>query len=62
MAMHIETFMKSLKGQGKVEELERALSKAKLNNEKTASERGQLKQDLDAHNDENAQLGNGETI
>ena len=47
---------KSLKGQGKIEELECALSKAKLNNEKMSNEWDRLKQDLDARNDENAQL------
>ena len=56
LAMHIETFMKSLKGQGKIEELELALSKAKRNNEKMASKRNQLKHDLNAQNEKNAQL------
>lgn len=56
MTMHIETFAKSLKGQGKIKELKHALSKAKLNNEKVASERDQLKYDLNARNKENARL------
>lgn len=56
MAAHIETFTVYLKGQGKIRELERALSKAKLNNEKIASEWDKLKHDLNARNEENAHL------
>ncbi|XP_052294419.1 uncharacterized protein LOC127901343 [Citrus sinensis] len=56
MAAHIETFAKSLKGHAKIEELERALMKANLTNEKTASERDRLKRDLNARNDENTRL------
>ena len=46
--------MKSLKNQGKVEELDRALAKAKLDNEKTAGEQDRFKQDLNVLNGENA--------
>lgn len=52
MAAHIETFTVYLKGQGKIRELERALSKAKLNNERIASEWDKLKHDLNARNEE----------
>lgn len=54
--MHIETFAKLLKGRGKIEELKHALSKAKLNNEKVASERDRPKYDLNAQNGKNARL------
>ena len=56
MAADIETFAKSLKGHAKIEEVERALMKDNLTNKKTASERDQLKRDLNAHNDENTHL------
>lgn len=46
--------MKSLKNQGKVEELDRALAKAKLDNEKTAGEQDRFKHDLNVLNGENA--------
>lgn len=46
--------MKSLKNQGKVEELDRALAKAKLDNEKTAGEWDRFKHDLNVLNEENA--------
>ncbi|KAH9657805.1 hypothetical protein KPL70_023225 [Citrus sinensis] len=51
---HAETSMKSLKNQGKVEELDRALAKAKLDNEKTAGEWDRFKHDLNVLNEENA--------
>lgn len=52
----METFMKSLKGQAKIEELEHTLSKAKLNNEKITSKRDRLKYDLNARNEKNVRL------
>ena len=56
MVAHIEMFAKSLKGHAKIEELEHALMKTNLTNEKTASERDRLKRDPNARNEENTHL------
>lgn len=49
-------FVKSLKGQGKIEKVECTLPKAKLNNEKIERERDRLKYDLNVRNEESTRL------